>query len=133
VLIVLFPLSAQTISASLKAVNEATNQLITLAKGTSSGAAIKERELDHAMLEISSVLGPQSPTQSGATPADVMQACRMVTNGVSDLLFATGPDDVIKAAKVLLDSNFIKNFVQTHIVMLWLGRVCFWIRFFLCD
>lgn len=84
----------------MKAANEASNQLIGLAKGASSGAALKERELDHAMLEISSVLGPNSPIQNGATPADVMQSCRMVTNGISDLLFATGPDDVIKAAKV---------------------------------
>ncbi len=35
----------------------------------------------------------------GARPEDVMQSCRQVTNGLSDLLFANNQDDVIKAAK----------------------------------
>jgi talin len=102
---------SQAIASSLRSANDAANQLIGLAKGAYSGAALKERELDHAMLEISSVLGPNSPSQSGATPADVMQSCRMVTNGISDLLFATGPDDVIKAAKLCVEG--VKRLIRT--------------------
>jgi hypothetical protein len=108
-------ITQQTLLVSVKSSGDAASQLINLARGTSSGLERRERELDSAMLEISSYLSKSCQTSycndsnhivlddltalPGARPEDVMQSCRQVTNGLSDLLFSNNQDDVVKAAK----------------------------------
>lgn len=49
-------ITQQTLLVSVKSSGDAASQLINLARGTSSGLERRERELDSAMLEISSYL-----------------------------------------------------------------------------
>ncbi len=110
-------ITQQTLLVSVKSSGDAASQLINLARGTSSGLERRERELDSVMLEISSYLSKLKKPYyrldiysngiilddlsalPGARPEDVMQSCRQVTNGLSDILFSNNQDDVIKAAK----------------------------------